>query len=222
MSQQINLYNPVFRAQKKHFSALAMVQALGLVLAGLLVAYFSALHQTATLERLLADSARESAQRREQLVQLGRQFSDRGTSKKLEEDIARVEAQLRSRNELLGEMRTSVGGNVQGFSPYLRALARQTTQGVWLTGLEIGGASSDLVIRGRALNAELVPAYVRSLSRDPMFSGRSLSSLQVTARESPAPQGAATRSGPSRYLEFTLNIPLSEAAGAPRGSRSAS
>jgi len=198
MSQQINLFNPVFRVQKKHFSAAAMLQVLGVMLAALLLLFAFAARQNAGLERLLANSERESSQMRTQLVELGKQFSDQGTSKQLEQDIAKVQEELRARTELLGEMHTSVGGNVQGFSPYLAALARQTTQGVWLTGLEISGQSTDLVIRGRALNAELVPVYVQALSRDPLFAGRSLSSLQVTAREE------QTR----RFLEFTLNIPL--------------
>lgn len=230
MTQQINLYNPIFLAQKKYFSAAAMLQALGAVLAGMLLLEVMAVRQTAGLERLLADVTREAAQQREQLLSLARQYSDQGTSKKLEEDIAQAEEQLRKRRELLGEMTSSIGGTVNGFSGYLTALARQRTQGVWLTGIEISGKSNDLVIRGRALNSDLVPAYVRSLSRDPAFAGRTLSSLQVIARETPRPAPAADARVPDqvrqplRYLEFTLNIPLAEeAAGmAPRAQKGAS
>jgi hypothetical protein len=177
---------------------------------GLLYAF--AVRQAAGLEQLLADSTRQSAQQRDQLVALGRQYSDQGTSKKLEEDIARVEAQLRRRTELLGEMKTNIGTNAEGFSKYLAALARQGTQGVWLTGIQVDGKSNDLVIKGRALRADLVPAYVRSLSRDATFSGRALSALQVTAREeAPRGNGATAPQAPAaplRFVEFTLNIPL--------------
>ncbi len=43
MSQQINLFNPIFLKQKKHFSAATMAQALGLILLGcvILSAYVS-------------------------------------------------------------------------------------------------------------------------------------------------------------------------------------
>ena len=34
MSQQINLYNPIFLKQEKHFSARTMLQATGVVLLG--------------------------------------------------------------------------------------------------------------------------------------------------------------------------------------------
>lgn len=231
MSQQINLFNPIFLAQKKYFSAAAMLQALGLVLGGMLVISAFAVHQARTLEGLVADAVRDATQQREQLVILTKQFSDQGVTKKLEEDIARVEEQLRKRNELFAQLNTSIGGNAEGFSVYLKALARQTTPGVWLTGIEISGKSNDLVIRGKALNSEQVPAYVRSLSREPVFAGRALSALQVTAREEQAPAKpapgapgkAASAAQPLRYLEFTLNIPLGRdaetaSAATPRGA----
>ena len=216
MSQQINLFNPVFLAQKKYFSAAAMAQALGLLLGGLVIIDVFAARQTASLQRALDETLRGAAQRRAQLIDLGRQFSDQGTSKKLQDEIARTEEQLRKRSDLLNDLKTSVGGNAGGFSTYLSALARQNTQGVWLTGLEISGASNDLVIKGKALNANLVPAYVRALSHEPIFSGRSLSALQVTAKEQgpqAAPGGAPAVREPARYLEFTLNIPLGDSAG---------
>ena len=229
MSQQINLYNPIFLAQKKYFSAAAMLQALGLVLVAMLLFAALAAHQTSELQGLLASLLRDAAREREQLVNLGKQFSDQGTSKKLEDDIVRVADQLRRRRELLTELTTNAGGNARGFSDYLAALARQRTQGVWLTGIEISGSANDLVIKGRALNSELVPIYVRSLSREPVFAGRALNSLQITARQEtppPAPQGpegsAAPAPRPLRYLEFTLNIPLGAKAAAPAAQQGTS
>jgi len=213
MSQQINLFNPIFLAQKRHFSTVAMLKALALMLAGLVLVDILAVRQSSMLESLLADSARDVEQYRERLVGLSREFSRQGTSKTLEDDIVRSEERLRRRRELVNEMTTNVGGNTDGFSGYLSALARQSVQGVWLVGIEIDGKSNDLVIRGRALNSELVPAYVRSLSREPAFTGRALSSLQITAvteaaGTNPLPAGRT----PQRYLEFTLSIPLGAAS----------
>jgi hypothetical protein len=216
MSQQINLFNPIFLEKKKHFSARAMLQSLALVLGGLLLLQVFALYQSRSVERLLADASRDAAQRRDQLVTLTKQFSSQGASKTLEQDLPRAEAQLRKRAELLAELRTSAGGNAHGFSAYLAALARRGVQGVWLTGVEVNGRSNDLVIKGRALSAELVPAYVRELSRDPVFAGRALNALQVIAREEAAPPAPGATSGarPLRYLEFTLSIPLASLDGA--------
>src|SRR6185295_11194630 len=103
-----------------------------------------------------------------------------------------AEARLQERKSLLDDVRTGVGGDVQGYSRYLAALARATTAGVWLTGVEIGGKSSELVIKGRALESALVPAYIRALNREEPFSGRRIGELRLTARtEKPAAKAEA-------------------------------
>ncbi len=217
MSQQINLFNPVFLTRKKYFSAVAMLQALGLVVAGMIVLGVFANRQTASLDRLLESTLKRADEQRQQVVVLGKQFSDQGTSKNLEEELNRTEEQLRKSNDLLAQIRTSVGGNAEGFSRYLAALAHHSVPGVWLTGLEISSASNELIIKGRALSPEQVPAYVRSLKEEAPFAGRALSGLRVTAVEAqPSADGAAGRPGePPRYLEFTLNIPLGDLAAPP-------
>ena len=201
MSQQINLFNPIFLKQKKYFSAVTMVQALGLLVIGMLLLNVFAVRQTNSLERLLAATGSSASQQREQLIGLTRQYSDRGVSKQLEQDIARVEGRLRTRAQLLSEIQTGVGGNVDGFSRYLEALARRTMDGVWLTGIE-AGKGNELVIKGRALNAELVPAYLQTLSRERVFAGRALSALHVEARSG------------MRFVEFTVRIPVAAEGGA--------
>ena len=49
MSQQINLFNPIFLKQRKYFSLLAMLQALGLIVLGSLFLYGYALYQVEQL-----------------------------------------------------------------------------------------------------------------------------------------------------------------------------
>ena len=49
MSQQINLFNPVFLKQKKYFSVMTMLQALGLIVLGSIVFYGYAWYQVQQL-----------------------------------------------------------------------------------------------------------------------------------------------------------------------------
>ncbi len=56
MSQQINLYSPLFRKQKKLFTALAMVQALGIVVIALVALYGYARVQVTELAGQARDS----------------------------------------------------------------------------------------------------------------------------------------------------------------------
>src|SRR5262245_35547019 len=139
MAQQINLYNPIFLQQKKHFSAVTMLQALGLLLAGILAFYGYARYETAKLTRLADDSRKQLQSQSEQVTRLAREFSPQGRSKALEEDVARASLQLKQREDLMGMLRTGALGNTDGFARYLGALARQTLPGVWVTGFSVSG-----------------------------------------------------------------------------------
>lgn len=211
MSQQINLIDPGFGQRKSHFTALAMVQAFVVVAAGSFAIYTYEGRQTREFERTLAQSDRDLESRREQIKRFTAQFSDQGRSREVAEELKRAEERLRQRRELLNDMETAGGATTQGFSPFLAALARQRLEGMWLTGLAIGGSANALVIKGRALDSSLVPAYIQSLNREPPFAGRAVSELKITAHVEAPASGAAAPKTPARYLEFSLSLPLAGA-----------
>lgn len=196
LSQQINLLDARFRRQKRQFSAATMALSVAAVL-GLAVAIQQLFaFQNRALERALAQTDTRVVQLREQVVRFAKEYTAQGSSTALSDEAARLEAELRARRRLLGSMQTGAG-DAAGFSPYLAALARQTMNGVWLTGVGIGSDSGagTVVLTGRALDGELVPAYIRRLSREEAFAGRSVSELRMSAR-------------PEKHLEFSLRIPL--------------
>jgi hypothetical protein len=227
MAQQINLYNPIFLQQKKHFSAVTMLQALGLLLVGILAFYGYARYETSVLMRLAADSRKQLTSQSDQVVRMMREFSPQGRSKALEEELARAEVQLKQREDLIAMLRTGELGNTGGFGRYLSALARQTLPGVWLTGFNVSGDEAELRLNGRVLYPDLVPAYVRVLNREDVMRGRRVSEMRLTAREErDAPPTAAPgavsavapnpAAAPTRYVEF--DITAVRGAPAPSGS----
>jgi hypothetical protein len=191
VSQQINLFDARFRRQKRHFSASTLVVLVGAVFA--LALAFQQLYawQNRKLQASLAQTEARTVQLRDQVVRFAKEFGGQGSSTALADEIVRVEEAVRLRRSLLASMQTGAG-NADGFSAYLAALARRTTSGVWLTGIEIGG---DMVIRGRALDGQRVPAYIRLLNREEAFAGRTVSQLSVSAR-------------PGDPLDFSLSIAL--------------
>ena len=211
MSQQINLYNPIFLKQKHYFSAATMAQALVLVLAGSLGMYAFEVRQNRTLERVLADTDKQIATQREQMIRFSREHSAQGASRALMDELTRAQQRLQQRQALLADIKTGVGGDADGFARYLSALARQHVPGVWLTGVQIGAKDSDLVIKGRALESQMVPAYIRALNREAPIAGRRVAELQLTTKGEPAPAAAGAPAAPrepTRYIEFSLSIPL--------------
>jgi hypothetical protein len=228
MAQQINLYNPIFLRKRKHFSAVTMLQALGLLLGGILAFYGYALHESRALARVADDTRKQLQAQSEQVGQLTREFSPQGRSKLLEEEVARAAARLKQREELLAVLRTGGLGNTEGFARYLAAFARQPMAGVWLTGFTIGGDESELQLNGRVLHSDLVPAYLRALNKEEVMRGRRVAEMRLTAREekdvpvavAPAagtPVGTPAAAKPPatttlRYVEFSISAVRGNAA----------
>ena len=211
MSQQINLYNPRFRKQEKHFSARAMLQALGAIALGLAALYGHALVQTRSAEQSAAELRDRAAAERERLAKLVK-GAPQARSSGLEADVARLEAQVKARQQVLAALGTGQLGNAKGFSDFMAAFGRQALPGVWLTGFDIGEAGNELNVRGRVLHPELVPAYLRALNNEPMMRGRRVVELKLAARSAGrmAP-GAAPEDRPlepERFVEFAFAAPL--------------
>ncbi|MDP1683372.1 MAG: PilN domain-containing protein [Burkholderiales bacterium] len=207
MSQQINLYNPLLLKQKKIFSARTMAQALGLIALGLAAVYGYARYQVANLqtETELAGKRQEAAQVR--LARISQQFGPRQKSAELEASIKQAEAELLALAEVQAALKQGSLVSASGFSPYLKALARQAVEGVWLTGIEVTG--SEMAISGRTLKPGLVPDYIHRLSDEQVMQGRKFAMLEMRQ-----PEAIATKDGKPgvtpRYIEFTLQSALKE------------
>ena len=219
MSQQINLYNPIFLRQEKHFSARTMAQALGVIALGLVALYAYALIETGRAERSAQQQREQLASQRDQVVQLGAQLSAKGISKALEAEVATTEADLKTRQGTLEALNTGELGNTAGFSDFFAAFGRQAMRGVWLTGFRIGDAGNELVVTGRALHADLVPAYLQRLNSEPMMRGRRVVEMNLAAREVAAKGAPGAAGEREQFVEFTFVAPLQVRPPAAKGAK---
>jgi Tfp pilus assembly protein PilN len=215
VTQQINLFNPVFLKQKKLFSATAMAQALCVLLGGVLAVAFYARHNVAGLQRE-ADSGRERlAQREQRLGKVKAEFAPRVKSAGLDAQLAEAETRIAALRRVAAIIERGELGNTRGYAEYFKALARQNPSGVWLTGVSISGAGNELGVQGRALDAALVPAYLGRLKREPVMRGKAFGSLKINqpvsqAGASEAKDAKETPAAP--FVEFSLDAGQAEAA----------
>lgn len=208
MSQQINLFNPIFLKQKKYFSALAMVEALGLIVLGSLVLFFYANYELSNLRAQGAATSKQLKTVQEQLVKISTTSGVRQKSKALEEELLKLEAEVKSLQTVSSVLQKGELGNTKGYAEYMRALSRQIVNGLWLTGFDISGAGNEIELHGRALQPELIPAYIGLLRREPVMRGKSFTTLemqvpqveQVSKSVPPAP----AKRVPAEYIEFKL------------------
>jgi hypothetical protein len=209
VSQQINLYNPLLLKQKKIFSARTMAQALGLIALGLTVLYGYARYQVANLQTETEHAGKRHEAVQARLVRISQQFGPRQKSADLEASIKRIEAELLALAEVQAALKQGGLVSTSGFSPYLKALARQAVEGVWLTGFSVAG--SEMVISGRTLKPGLVPEYISRLSGEQVLKGRKFAMLEMRQPEAVAAKDGKSSTVP-RYIEFTLQSEVKKEA----------
>ena len=197
MSQQINLYNPLFLEKKKYFSAVTMSQAFGLIVLGLAVFYAFAFWQDRKLARQIGESGRAYEQQKQQFAKITAELSPEKREAQLDQDLKSIEVAIALRRSLMGELGTGGLAGSAGYSEYLRAFARQTVQGLWLTSIQIAEGGGQLTMSGRALQADLVPVLIGRLKQESVLRGRPLEGLAIT-------RSAAGKTPGRAIVEFTV------------------
>lgn len=211
MSQQINLFNPDFRKKRELFTALMLLQALAVLLIVMGGVYGYQFRQTQLLNKQAKDGVIQLEQERTHLLKVAAEYAPRAKSQVLEKRVAELEQQLKGEEAVLEVLQGGSLGNTEGYSGYMRAFARQTVSGLWLTGFSIQGAGKDMAIGGRTLRPELVPAYILRLNQEAVTQGRVFSALEIQQpKEEPATKDKPAQT--PNYLEFNLHSNTAEGA----------
>ena len=183
MMQQINLYQPMFRREKKPFSAKTMLMMTLFFIAVFAAIYSYSLHQLGTLEVTLSNLDKGTTELRTQLEKLTKQFPAKAKSKLLATEIARLNEELEKRQEVKTALGQHSIENKRVFSKLLESLARKHVQGTWLTKVSIQDGGEALGFEGKTYSSELVPVYIQQLSEETSFSGLAFNVLELQRSE---------------------------------------
>lgn len=181
--QQINLYQPMFRQQKRIFSAMTMLQISGFFLVVLAAAYGYNVHSLNPFRVELARTTAEFDRLAARIEQVRAAAPGQAEVKLVEREIARLSQELESGRRLKQALATGSFGNTQGFSSYFEALARGHVDGAWLTDIAIAQGGGKLDFSGKTIDPELVPLYLRRLSEAPVFRKRGFNVLELARSE---------------------------------------
>ena len=206
MSQQINLFNPIFMKQRKYFSLLTMLQALGLVIAGSLIFYGYAIYQVDQLKRQAEENTKRYTAEQVRLAGFMAEFSPQHSMQLLQSEVQRLEKQTAEQNQIIETLKSGAVGNTTGYSEYMRAFSRQVVQGLWLTGFKVTGDAAQISLSGGVVNPQLLPEYIQRLGRENIMKGKTFSTLKM--QQPKADQATGTGKAPDSparpYVEFTL------------------
>jgi hypothetical protein len=200
MSQQINLISPLLLKKRYAFGLREMALGLGGVAAAAL-AWGGVLHyQAGVLEARAEQQEAQQTQAQQELDQLAA-AATRPASALLAARVKATQAQVAQREALLASIGGTLAHAATGFSPRLRALAQGSTEGVWLNGFTL--APDQVTLKGSALNAGLLTAYLDRLGKQGAFSGMPFSGMDAALAQS-AGDGQADAAKPE-YIDFSLH-----------------
>jgi len=202
MTQQINLLAVQFRKQRRSATSAGILgPALGLVLLLVLAAYAYQRHGVTDMRAELVQLENALKDEQQKQAEATQALAARVKDPALAEEVERLDRQLGAHRASLGALQSGVIGNTAGFSRHMLGFARQAIDGLWLTGFSIAAGGAEMSIEGRALRADLVPAYFKRLAQEPPFAGREFSGLSIGRPQGSAHQGNAEAGA---YLAFRL------------------
>ena len=230
VAQHINLYDPAL-LRKRDWLALGNVvgvTALLLVLVGLL-GYLARMDLPGVMAQTQANESQLKTLR-DQVTAIGQQIAQRKPDPRIEQEIVFARLLLDSRSEVLNALRQRNDPEGSQYAEYMRGFARQSIQGLWLTGFGFENGSGAMEIRGRTIDPALLPEYIRRLNREKAFQGRAFAALKLAEGKADAPPtggqppagapaaAAAAAAGKVSFHEFRL-IPVK--AGGPGADKAA-
>jgi Tfp pilus assembly protein PilN len=193
INQQVNLFQPIFRKERKLLSFRVLVQACGLVLALLLLLSGWGWRQTQQVEADLALLQGQLQQRTQQLADITTRLAGMKTDSGPQKELAGLEQELVARQKVVDALTRVRDSYTRGVSPYLEGFSRQTPKGVWLTGFMVRAGGDGLVLRGSSLQPALVPTFLQQLSTEPALTGTQFGLLQIQREQAV-----------SRHVDFTV------------------
>lgn len=212
MTQNINLCDPSLRARRDLLGFESALTVLAVAVLGVVLAAAGARWSLARLGPVAASSANELAAQQAAMQTLAAQAAGSKPDAALQAEIAGLQRTLSQRSAALRAVDEGAVDREGGFAGRLEALARQSIDGLWLTGVVL--RQDDVLLKGRALTPSLIPVFVQRLDHEPSLQGRSFKALDVfrpleapaagasAAALSAAPSG--TPAGHAEFVEFTL------------------
>ncbi len=220
MSQQINLLNTALIKQKDFFNPINIAITLGLLSALMLGYYGYAQKKLSSLSAQRSQAAEKLSTIDAQLKQATLLHTPRTPNKALLDEISQLEQKEVMQQQILQTVNQSSASPEKGYAALMRAFAKQSMDGLWLTSFTYDSKTEKLNISGRSLQADFVPEYISRLGSEPALKGKLFSALNMRLPKAEDQKIAAVQTNTSaasssafidalqavapKYIEFVL------------------
>ncbi|MDQ2075219.1 MSHA biogenesis protein MshI [Marinimicrobium sp. ABcell2] len=184
--QQINLYLPEFRPNRKPVRAVHMGWALLAAAVLLVLISLWSSYRTGGLANQVAQEEQKLNELQGQVATLQQQ-QPRLRGPGLETEVERLQQEIRRRERIKALIAQQNMGNAEGFSGQLQGLARQSMEDLALEWFSLQQGGGYVELGGRVRTADLVPLYLQRLRQEDSFAGARFGVLDMGRDESTAP-----------------------------------
>jgi len=181
--QNINLYHAEFRREKSwltlrvaSFASIAVV-----ALVSVLATKMQLEHQHTSAEKQRLES--QLAVVKTEVATLKKTMKEKGVKPEVLSRINEVKAVLKAKENMMNSLGLQSENTFKGFSPYMLALGKQHVKGLWLTDFHVSEVKQELILMGKMRRAELLPRYLKGLSTENVFQGRTFNSFRIAEVE---------------------------------------
>jgi len=202
MQQQINFYRSEFVAGKEHLGSGMLLVGCGVLVAAMVAAFGFVTYELAAVKVALsaANSQEQAAIQRLENFQPG--VDGASGDQSWEQRLGEAKRALRDQQIVFGMVRNSAWGDIDGFSRHLTSLARQNTDGLWLSYIRLSALGDDTQLEGQAVSAELVPAYLQSLALEEPFETQRFNQFQI---DRPEEEDGGAKQASGNIVTFSMN-----------------
>jgi hypothetical protein len=192
--QQVNLFQPLFRKERKLFSFVVSVQIAVVFILSLLVVYMLGLRSVDQTKSDLEVTKKQNAIHLGQLSSLTQTIKDRDGGVNVNDRISLLQKELEAERYMLKVLGQRYTEHRQGFSGYLEGFARRSIQGMWITAFEMKNGGQSVQISGGTVSPEIIPDFLNGLSGEASLAG---TTFEVLTMDRKAPNGS--------WIEYTLS-----------------
>jgi predicted RNA-binding Zn ribbon-like protein len=186
VKQQVNLYQPIFRRQRKVFSAVTMLQVAGVVVLGLAMLYGYGRFQAGAVRADLATLAAQRDAAQAQLATLTAELAAQRDTRELTARLQQAEQTLATKRRLLRWLGEQGVDRSDGFSAHVEGLARQHRPGLQLTEVGLAGSGRQIRLAGRTADAAELVRFLRRLGDEAAFAGVEFRDVRIARDDDPA------------------------------------
>lgn len=181
MIQQINLFDPSLKKEKKYLTAQSTVGSIVVMLLAIGLIYYQQYTQIQTLTLRLAIAKTAENEQKKRLDEINIRFPakkiDQNISKTIELRQAKYNLQTRLEKKL---SESTFGAQGKGFADYLSGMARYHQPGLWITEFNFSEGGRTLSIQGGTKNPDLLPSYMEALRAASAFDGKTFKTFEMT------------------------------------------